>query len=72
MDLSFTTLDLEATDSPTIIQQKAGVSLRGVVTAALSYNPGGGGDTPAGAEFDTDSNAPVFDTDSNQVTVSTD
>lgn len=69
MDLTFSTLDPEATDSPTITAQKIGVTWRSVVTAASEYSASS---LPSGAVFDTDANAPEFDTDSNQVTVSAD
>lgn len=70
MDLSFSTLNHEATDSQVITAQKIGVSLRACVAAAATFSGGGGGF--AGQEYDTDANAPTFDTDASATVKDTD
>lgn len=43
MDLTFSTLDPEATDSPMIILQKRGVVWRAIQAASSGFSGGGGG-----------------------------
>ncbi len=70
MDLAFDDLDPEASDSPTVLSQKQGVTLRSIVAAAEAYVAGPEEPAlPEGAEWDVDSGAPVVDVDSGGIVV---